>query len=72
MQEEAFGHLTVQDYIMVSNSVTRIRGNAFHLGEKAHVQCNWDSYARRYCIQNYRQYSVDTEYKQKRQEKVQK
>lgn len=70
VQEEAFGHLTVQDYIVIPDSVTEIGKNAFRLGEKAHVQCNQGSYAYRYCVQNHLRNSVDLEYKRKKQEEA--
>ena len=70
VQEEAFGHLTVQDYIVIPDSVTEIGKNAFRLGEKAHVQCNQGSDAYRYCVQNHLRNSVDLEYKRKKQEEA--
>lgn len=70
VQEEAFGHLTVLDYIVIPDSVTEIGKNAFRLGEKAYVQCNQGSYAYRYCVQNHLRNSVDLEYERKKQEEA--
>lgn len=60
IQENAFCHLEVSDYIEIPNTVKKIDGYfTFRLGEFAYIKCEPESYAYEYCRKNHIKNSVD-------------